>query len=511
MSFYSILFARPEDRAEKDLVEAPDFFIDLNLDQIIDAVAAIRSDYDLKPFFYAPLNNIDAVNYRQEIARELENCVLWENIKSFAQKMRTMRRRLAAVDGLYYKYNKQGLFLDAVDAYCSAVADLAHDLSVANLQSRGFQSFREYITSYTGSTRFTALAAQTRKLKADLSAVRYFVHIKGNRVSVRRHEAGVDYSKEVEQTFEKFKQGAVKDYTVELPVAVGMNHVEAQILDGVAKLYPGIFADLENYCAEHSNFTDETIKIFDREIQFYIAFLDYISKLKQAGLKFCYPQISGNNKEVYDFEGFDLALAHKLITEGSSVVPNDFHLKGKERIIVVSGPNQGGKTTFARTFGQLHYLAALGLPVPGRKARLFLSDRVFTHFERAENIENLRGKLEDDLVRIYEILRRTTTNSIIIINEILTSTTLKDAVFLGTEVLKKIIELDLLCVCVTFIDELASLSEKTVSMVSTVDPENPTVRTYRIVRRPANGLSYAFSIAEKYRVTYDCLKERIKT
>ncbi|MHB8595698.1 MAG: MutS-related protein [Ktedonobacteraceae bacterium] len=511
MTFHSILFEKTEDGIQKETPEAPVFFVDLNLDQIVDTITAGKQEYHLKPFFYTSLNDIATITYRHEIMLDLENHLLSEHIQAFARKMRTMREHLTQADKLHYTYQKERWFLDAVETYCDAVTDLVHDISLIDVQSHGLLAFRDYVTDYASSGRFTSLLTETKQLKADLSSITYCLLIKGNSVKVRKYEAESDYSADVADTFAKFKQGAVRDYRVKFSTWPDMNHVEAHILDLVAKLYPDIFVHLHDYCAKNSRYLDETLAIFDREVQFYLAYLEYIAVLKRKGLKFCYPHLSTTRKEVYDYEGFDVALAYKLTTKNLPVVCNDFYLKGNERICVVTGPNQGGKTTFARAFGQVHHLASIGCPVPGREAQLFLFDKLFAHFETEEDIKNLSGKLQDDLIRMNAILNQSTANSIIILNEIFTSTTVNDALFLSKKILGKILQLDVLCVCVTFIDELASFSEKTVSMVSTVVPENPAERTFKIVRRPADGLAYAIAIAEKYRLTYDYVKERIQS
>lgn len=392
MRFPSILFDRTENSVEVSELEEPSFFADLNLDQVLESMTAGREEYDLKPFFYAPLHDVAAVQYRHEVLRDLEERAVFESVTAFAQKMRSMREHLAQAEKLHYEYQKERWFLDAVEIYCDAVSSLAEELAHLEVDSRGFRMFRGYLRGYTESDGFASLAVETQALNESLAGVKYSVHIRGNRVRVSEYGGEADYSAEVEEIFAKFKQGAVKDYKVKFSNEPDMDHVEARILDLVAQLHPEVFGVLDEYCARHRDYLDGVINAFDREVQFYLAYLEYIERFKRAGLPFCHPEVCARSKEVHADRAFDLALANKLVPEGSDVVRNDFYLKNPERVLVVTGPNQGGKTTFARMFGQLHYLASLGFPVPAREARLFLPDRLFTHFEREEDLATLRGE-----------------------------------------------------------------------------------------------------------------------
>ncbi|MFT3799739.1 MAG: DNA mismatch repair protein MutS [Burkholderiaceae bacterium] len=487
----------------------PDCFRDLGLDQIVQAVVSPWPEYELAGLFHASLSSEDAIVFRQQVMRDLETPENLAAVRGFTERLRAMRRQLPLATDSRNEHERNRWHLDAALRYGEAITAFQQDLAPLTLRSRGLRRWRDYVDDYARSSAFELLTQEAAKLADDLATVIYTVTVRGPNVSVRDYAGEPDYSAEIEQVFAKFRRGAAKDYLAKLPATVGLDHIEAQVLDGVARLNPRVFDALSAFRARHPSFIDPRIERFDREIHFYLGWLDFITPFRRAGLAFCYPRVSRATKEIHAREAFDLALAHRLLARGQDIVRNDFDLQGIERTIVVTGPNQGGKTTFARMFGQLHWLACLGLAVPAAQARLFVFDQLFSHFEREEDIRTLRGKLHDDLVRMRQILARASPASIVILNEIFSSTTLEDALFLGRQVLERLSRLDAIAVCVTFLDELASFSPEVVSLVAGLDPTDPTARSFKLERRAADGLAHALAIAEKYHVTGAWLKTRI--
>lgn len=497
----------PDDGADDDDQRAAR---DLNVDQIVTAVAGRREQPDLiTRVLSRRLRDPGVVRYRQEVFQDLEDPDLSARIREFTGQMDQVAAHLHQMETMRYQHQREGWLLDAAALYGDAVTALAAFLGPANLGSRALRAFRDYLSAYAASGGFTSLARETRDLRVALGRIRFRTRIRGDRVEVSRYQGEADYSEQVLAAFDRFRQGAARDYRLTYRTEPGTNHITAQITELVARLFPDEFTALESYCRRHAAFADEGILRAAAEFRFYLAYADHIAPLRAAGLGFCYPEIPSAPARTWAEATFDLALAHALVARGTPVVTNDFRLDTPERIMVVTGPNQGGKTTFARTFGQLHHLAATGCPVPGSAAALPLPDRVLTHFEREEDIARMTGKLEDDLLRAGEIARAATSRSVVVLNETFASTTTSDARFLGTKLLTALTRTGARCVYVTFVDELASCGEQVVSMMSTVDPANPADRTYKVVRKPADGLAYALAIAAKRGVTYERLRERL--
>lgn len=509
--FFSLLFSG---RDAKRLPEASaDALHDLNIDQIIDSIASGWTSSSLARHFRTPLTDLSDIAYRQAVMRDVEDTVVWNAIEAFSSAMRGVRDHWAVANNHCYLHEREYWVLESCVAYCEAIHSLQAALASADLASQGLQSFRAFLTSYVDTPGFTAFRSGSNALKSELQAIRYVLRIHGATITVRLYDGEADYSEDIASTFEKFRTGSAKNYLISYPMRDRMHNVEAQIMECLARLLPDLFGRIAAFCSTcgegEALFIDPNVERFEDDIQFYLAYLSYLEPLLRDGLKFCYPALSRETRHIECEDAFDLALAAKLVSEHQTVVCNSFDLTGDERILVVTGPNQGGKTTFARMFGQAHHLANVGCPVPGSRARLFFFDQVFTLFERHEDVTNLRGKLQDDLTRMFDILHRTTPNTLVLMNEAFSSTSIKDAIFLNRKMLAQMAAQDLIVVCVTFLSELSTFNDKTVSFVSSHSPADPSSRSFRLERKPAEGLAYALALADKHRVTYDWLQRRI--
>ena len=248
------------------------------------------------------------------------------------------------------------------------------------------------------------------------------------------------------------------------------------------------------------------LRRFSEEIRFYLAFAALQREMEAAGFAFVTPGTS--EERPMEAKGlYDLALAMTSLSDGRSVVSNDFSLGDGERFFVLTGPNQGGKTTFARSLGQLVYLAKMGLDVPAGSANVPFFSGIQTHFSVEESVETGRGKLMDELVRLAPMMEDYRQGSFVVINELFTTAANYDAQIMGKRVLEHFIGLGCKGIYVTHIKELAEERDGVVSLRAMLDARG--VPTFEIRRGEAEDGASAAGAVNKYRLTYEQLKERL--
>lgn len=303
------------------------------------------------------------------------------------------------------------------------------------------------------------------------------------------------------------------------PMLIPLFRDLAKVLEAVCQ---PIAKSLRRYITLQSSF----LAGMSGEMAFYLAAVRLMQRLQQQGLPLCRPEIVPMHERVCELqESYNLNLALNLIDQANAddvIVKNDVHMDDNGRIAILTGPNQGGKTTYVQMVGLCQILAQLGLWLPATKARLSPVDGIYTHYPVEENLAKATGRFGDEAQRLSHIFTDATQHSLILLNESLASTNSGESLYIAQDLVRILRRMGTRAIFATHLHELAadvaSLNEQTpgdshvVSLVASriENGADGTRRSYKIGPGQPMGRSYAREIASKYGIGYEQLMSRLK-
>lgn len=201
------------------------------------------------------------------------------------------------------------------------------------------------------------------------------------------------------------------------------------------------------------------------------------------------------------------------------IVTNDLELDDRAGIYVLTGPNRGGKSVITVAMGASQAMFQLGLPVPASSAVISPVDGIFTHFPEGADDTIDKGRLGEECQRLKEIFDSVSGDSLILLDESLSSTGAYEASYIASEILTAFAVVGCRGIFSTHLHELAAavpeINERSRSaggvMIDTlVAGIESGKRSFKIYRAKPDGKSYARDIANKYGLSFDTLVEHAR-
>ncbi len=173
------------------------------------------------------------------------------------------------------------------------------------------------------------------------------------------------------------------------------------------------------------------------ELAFYIGAINLYTELAKRGGAVCFPEPSPLGQRGYSFHGlYDVCLT---LTSSQRVVGNDLAAPGKD-LTIITGANQGGKSTFLRSFGLAQLMMQCGMFVGADSFSADVCTGVFTHYKREEDPSLKSGKLDEELARMSAIVEALRPNALMLFNESFAATHEREGSEIARQVVRAMLE-----------------------------------------------------------------------
>lgn len=505
---------------------------DLALDRVVHALnESGRHEREIREILHEMCLDPELITHRQDVLADLLDA------PHLAQQLRSLMPELAALavrgSGGWKGDSPLMVVLERLgelDAYVRCLDRLRAILEAAQgVRSAGLLELREAVAALAEDPEVSSLRAELpslHELIAETTSVTIGLNLGAGLqpesvtiTALNRHQFRGPLS-----LLGRLLPGSVRGHAGRTPLReVGPVTIRraSPLFKDLQDLLQSATAPLAKALDRYRDLSVGPLAALERDFAFFTGAAALVARLQGAGVAVCRPEIAPAEERVLDVATLgNVALATQLMDAESELVTSDACFDARGRVLVLTGPNRGGKTTYCRAVGQAQVLFQAGLFVAGTSARISPVDNIWTHFPLPEADQPGAGRLDEEVRRLRRIFDEATPQSLILLNEPLTSTSERGALSIATDIVRALQLLGARVLFVTHLHDLARAipelnrdgpPENGVrSLVAEAASEGGLVRgTYRIVPGLPAGRSYASEIARQHGLTFEQLSQAL--
>lgn len=453
----NLLYCSSSREGKKRYSFCQDLIKDLNLSILFRSMA--RDDLwiaEVVPqIVLIPLQCPEEVMYRHEVIKD------FENNKSFLEDMYEIALRQKK-QYENYKINSDNNRMRST-SYTSQMVEELNYLMQGQLE---YIHLRELLEKHIDSMQSQGICNLYKRLKTmpleeimakiddmnlyvDGGTIRYRISIGGGlkmaKTKILTMENMHKHSKDIKKKkFQELYNKYVKKNVISLneeELKKEVNHLNEETIHHILSMFHPYLNEMLTF---YQNFAEE--------MAFYKGVLQFTSRMKELGIFLTFPKVLPKGTRDTSFSDlYELSMA---IYTQQKPVGNSLEWSNR-KVTFITGANQGGKSTFLRSYGIAQIMLQCGMPVPAKEFCAPMYPQIFTHFTRREEEQLNSGRLREELKRMSEMIDHSGPDSLFLLNESFASTTEKEGSEIANHILQAFYEKDMVVIMVTHLYQLA--------------------------------------------------------
>lgn len=502
----------------------------LSLDTLIDALTKNRDEKkNLREIIEQVPVRRSVIEYRRGIYQDLCNCPeLFHELSEICKNMHFFH-----MSGALAKQKGSTLWdfierINDLSNYCTSVIQIQECLEKYPVCSEGLNHLKGYVNEIYQDAGFPELIKDVEEMCGDIYNIKSMTL--GVNLDVNLHPVSVGIISLNTTTMEE--QGILKRYLSFVKEKMGthdssmamLTHSKSLDTDEyqlrnnltrlIERLLPKTIYKVQEILRKWVDTSGFMFTQLADDFLFYRKFYELQRRLTEAGLPSTLAEISSEDIEMKNFYNIRLALSKIYDGTNMDVVCNDIRLDSEHAVLILTGPNRGGKTVLTQGIGLAQLLFQLGVFTTCERAAMRICDGIFMHFPADENNTMKLGRLGEEAECFAYICRHASGKSLVLLNESFASTSHTESIIISKDIIRYLCSLGAYACFNTHVHELGEIVEDINAFdgikgnaVSVVMENKEGKRMYKIVYRKPDMQSYAYDIAYKYGITYEQLLE----